>query len=76
MKWAFFTSSFQIKCYASRMSHAGGKHGKDRVTVLVAANADGSEKLPLLVIGKNKSHDALKMPTHCLLCMMHQTKPG
>lgn len=32
----------------------GGKHCKDRVTVLVGANADGSEKLPLLVIGKSK----------------------
>ena len=31
----------------------GGKQSKDRLTVLVAANMDGSEKLPLLVIGKS-----------------------
>ncbi|XP_065196846.1 tigger transposable element-derived protein 4-like [Sycon ciliatum] len=31
----------------------GGKHAKDRVTVLVATSADG-EKLPLYVIGKSK----------------------
>ena len=30
----------------------GGKRSKDRVTVLVACNQDGTEKLPLLVIGK------------------------
>lgn len=30
----------------------GGKKSKDRVTVLVACNQDGTEKLPLLVIGK------------------------
>lgn len=29
-----------------------GKKSKDRVTVMIAANSDGSEKLPLLVIGK------------------------
>lgn len=31
----------------------GGKLSKERVTVLVAANADGSEKLPLLMLGKS-----------------------
>ena len=30
----------------------GGKLSKEMVTVLVAANADGSEKLPLLMLGK------------------------
>ena len=29
-----------------------GKKNKDRVTVMIAANSDGSENLPLLVIGK------------------------
>ncbi|XP_029464162.1 tigger transposable element-derived protein 4 [Rhinatrema bivittatum] len=32
-----------------------GKLSKDRITVTVGANLDGSEKLPLLVIGKNKT---------------------
>ncbi|XP_041359874.1 tigger transposable element-derived protein 4-like [Gigantopelta aegis] len=31
----------------------GGKLSKDRLTVLVCANMDGSDKLPLLVIGKS-----------------------
>lgn len=31
----------------------GGKKNKERVTVLVGANMDGSEKLPLLMIGKS-----------------------
>lgn len=30
----------------------GGKHSKVRISVLIGANCDGSEKLPLLVIGK------------------------
>lgn len=32
----------------------GGKQPKDRLTILVCANMDGSEKRPLLVIGKAK----------------------
>lgn len=32
----------------------GRKHNKERIMVLVSANMDGSEKLPLLVIGKSK----------------------
>ncbi|GFN77934.1 tigger transposable element-derived protein [Plakobranchus ocellatus] len=31
----------------------GGKKAKDRLTVLVVANMSGSEKLPLLIIGKS-----------------------
>ena len=31
---------------------SGGKRSKDRITVLVCSNRSGSEKLPLLVIGK------------------------
>ena len=30
----------------------GGKRSKERVTVLLAANVTGTERLPLLVIGK------------------------
>ncbi|NXT92075.1 TIGD4 protein, partial [Anhinga rufa] len=32
-----------------------GKLSKERITIVVGANMDGSEKLPLLVIGKTKS---------------------
>lgn len=38
----------------------GGKHSKERVTVMVGANADGTEKLPLLVIGKAKNPRCFK----------------
>lgn len=34
---------------------AGGKHSKERITVFICANMDGSEKRPLLVIGKSKT---------------------
>lgn len=32
---------------------SGGKFSKERITVMVACNMDGSEKIPLLVIGKS-----------------------
>lgn len=32
---------------------SGGKCSKERITVMVACNMDGSEKIPLLVIGKS-----------------------
>ena len=38
----------------------GGKQSKDRLTVLVCANMDGSERLTPVVIGKVKSPTALK----------------
>ncbi|XP_032541831.1 tigger transposable element-derived protein 4 [Chiroxiphia lanceolata] len=37
-----------------------GKLSKERITVVVGTNMDGSEKLPLLVIGKNKSPRSFK----------------
>jgi hypothetical protein len=38
----------------------GGKLRKDGITVLVAANMDGSEKLPLLVIGRSEKQHIFK----------------
>lgn len=38
----------------------GGKLSKDRVTVLVCANMSGTEKLPLLLIGKSKNPRCFK----------------
>lgn len=38
----------------------GGKLSKERLTVLAGANMDGSEKLPLLVIGKPKKPRCFK----------------
>lgn len=37
-----------------------GKKSKERLTVLVGANMDGTEKLPLLVIGKSESPRCFK----------------
>ncbi|NWW06420.1 TIGD4 protein, partial [Oreocharis arfaki] len=45
-----------------------GKQSRERLTVVVGTNMDGSEKLPLLVIGKNKSPHSFKdvksLPVH------------
>ncbi|KFR08652.1 Tigger transposable element-derived protein 4, partial [Nipponia nippon] len=37
-----------------------GKLSKERITLVVGTNMDGSEKLPLLVIGKNNSSQCFK----------------
>ncbi|XP_039396599.1 tigger transposable element-derived protein 4 [Mauremys reevesii] len=37
-----------------------GKLSRERITVMVGTNMDGSEKLPLLVIGKNKNPHCFK----------------
>ncbi|NXP49866.1 TIGD4 protein, partial [Heliornis fulica] len=37
-----------------------GKLSRERITVVVGTNMDGSEKLPLLVIGKNKNPRSFK----------------
>lgn len=39
---------------------SGGKLSKERLTILVGANANGTEKLPLMVIGKAKKPRCLK----------------
>ncbi|NXF37952.1 TIGD4 protein, partial [Nyctibius bracteatus] len=41
-------------------THSVRKLSKERITVVVGTNMDGSEKLPLLVIGKNKSPRCFK----------------
>lgn len=41
-------------------SCSGGKLSKDRVTLLVGANMDGSQKLPLLMIGKSANPRCFK----------------
>ena len=43
------------KTYAYKGENChGGKKNKERLTVLLGANMDGSEKLPILVVGKSK----------------------
>lgn len=39
---------------------SGGKRSKERITVLVCANMSGSEKIPLLVIGKSANPRCFK----------------
>ena len=41
-------------------NHHGSKEQKARVTLLIGANMDGSDKLPLLVIGKSAKPRAFK----------------
>lgn len=41
-------------------SCSGGKHSKERITLLLGANMDGSEKLPLLMIGKSANPRCFK----------------
>ncbi|GFR91480.1 tigger transposable element-derived protein [Elysia marginata] len=54
------------KCLPSRTlafkgeTCSGGKLPKDRITLLVATNMDGSEKLPLMTIGKFEKPRCLK----------------
>ena len=43
---------------------SGGKRSKERITGLVCANSDGSEKLPLLIIGKFKKPRCFKGIKH------------
>jgi hypothetical protein len=45
----YFSTYFWIKHAFEDESHHGGKRSKERITVLVHANMDGSKKIPLLV---------------------------
>jgi hypothetical protein len=47
-----------LKCKAEKC--AGGKLSKDRITVFVCANSNGTEKRKLFVIGKSKSPQCFK----------------
>ena len=46
-------------CFKNEDCH-GGKKSKDRSTVAVCANMSGSEKWPLLVIGKSRNPRCFK----------------
>lgn len=50
-----FYNMLPDKTYAYKGENCnGGKVSKERLTILVGANMDGTEKLPILVIGKSK----------------------
>lgn len=60
-EFALFWRALPLKTYAFKGDKcSGGKHAKDRISVLIGANMDGSEKLPLLVIGKSKTQRCFK----------------
>jgi len=51
-----------------------GKKSKDRVTVLLARNQDGTEKLPLLVIGKDAKPRCFKHSNMNLLPVTYESQ--
>jgi hypothetical protein len=54
-KYGLFYNLLPSRTYAFRREKCRrGKLRKDRITVIVAANMDSSEKLPLLVIGRSE----------------------
>ncbi|GFV68422.1 tigger transposable element-derived protein 6 [Trichonephila clavipes] len=54
MKPDSFSSVFHKKTFAFKKEKChGGKHSKERLTILLAVNMDGSEKITPLVIGKS-----------------------
>ena len=56
-KWTDYRK-FVLK---STLSHAIlGKVYKERITIVIGANMDGSEKFPLIVIGKYKNPHCFK----------------
>ncbi|XP_063230823.1 tigger transposable element-derived protein 4-like [Bacillus rossius redtenbacheri] len=61
MRLAFFFKCTPDKTLAFKSEKChGGKLSKERVTLLVGANMDGSEKLPLLKIGKSANPRCFK----------------
>ena len=54
--WLYLYKTFTFK----GEKYSGGKNIKERVTVLVGANMDGSKKLPLLMIGKSAKPKCFK----------------
>ncbi|XP_062538252.1 tigger transposable element-derived protein 4-like [Armigeres subalbatus] len=57
----FFYKCLPDKTYAFKSESChGGKYSKQRLTVLCATNMDGTDKLPLLVIGKSRNPRCFK----------------
>ena len=53
-----------------------GKRSKDRLTILSCANMNGTEKIPLLVIGKSENLDVSKVFIHFLRHIVLTIKHG
>ena len=54
----------------------GGKHSKDRLTVLLCVNSDGSDKQVPIVIGKSPKPSASRTLKNCQLNTMRTVKHG
>jgi len=54
----------------------GGKHSKERVTILFTANMDGSEKLKPLLIRKSAKPSASKASNHFRSHIIRTEKHG
>ena len=60
-EFGLFYKATPAKTYALKKEKChGGKHAKDRITIIAGANMAGTEKLPLLVIGKSKKPRCFK----------------
>lgn len=65
---ALFFNLLPNKTFAFKGENCcGGKSSKERVTVLLGSNMNGSEKLPLLIVGKSKKPRCFKN-IHSLPC--------
>ncbi|XP_020617382.1 tigger transposable element-derived protein 4-like [Orbicella faveolata] len=53
---------------------SGGKNSKERITVLVACNQDGTDKLPLLVIGKYAEPRSFRGSSMDLLLVIYKSQ--
>lgn len=58
---------------ADEQEAPGHKESKERVTIMTCANATGSHKIPLLLIGKSQRPRCLKGITHLPLLYKAQT---
>jgi hypothetical protein len=61
--------------YKGKSCH-GGKHSKDRLTVLLCVKSDGSDKQVLIVIGKSRNQGASRMLKNCQLNTTRMVKHG
>jgi hypothetical protein len=73
-EFGLFYNMLPDKTYTFKeASFKGIKVNKERITVLVCTNLDGTEKLPLLVIGKSKQPQCFTN-TKLLPCTYHHKK--
>jgi hypothetical protein len=70
-----FSTYSQTYAFKGESCH-GGKWSKDRITVLVCTNMDGSEKMPLLVTGKSEKPRCFKHVKSLPCTYKHNSSAG